>query len=97
MQSIRKLLGTLLLVAVFGGAYYALSYVDFFSAARITRETVEQQTAEIEAEQIAILNDLERITLDGSVFASKEYQALTDITVVLGRQQASRANPFASY
>jgi hypothetical protein len=94
---IRQLLGTLLLVAVFAGAYYAVSNVDFFSSARLTREQVDQQTQQIEGEIIAQLAALEQITLDGKVFETKEFQSLIDMTVVLERPAINRPDPFAAY
>ncbi len=94
---LRQLLGTILLVAVFGGAYYAVSHIDFFSSARLTREQVDAQTQKIEGEIILQLATLEGITLEGQVFETKEFQSLVDMTVVLERPSVHRPDPFAAY
>jgi hypothetical protein len=94
--SLRQILSTALLIAVFGGAYYALSYLDFFSSARMTREQVETQTQEFERDLVAQLDDLNAISLDGSAFEGREYASLVDITVVLESPQVHRSDPFAA-
>lgn len=94
-QSMRQILGTFLLVAVAAGAYYGLSYIDFFGAARITREEVERQTSEIEKDLIAQLNDLNEITLSGEVFENEAFKSLEDRTVKFEDVPIQRDNPFA--
>lgn len=97
MQSnLRQILSTVLLIAIFGGAYYAISYFDFFSSARVTREQVEARTAEFEKDVTAQLAILKAIDIDGAVFTNAEYNSLVDITVILERPLLRRVDPFAA-
>ena len=92
----RTLVSTLLLLGVFGGVYYALSSIDFFNSAHVTRDEVERRTQQIEQELVAQLDLLSGLSVDGRVFEMPEYASLVDQSVSLVKPPLERPDPFAA-
>lgn len=57
--------------------------------------TSNEKTSVIDKNAMAVLDKIDRIKLDPTVFQSKAFRSLQDITVLPSPQEAGRSNPFA--
>lgn len=96
-SAFRTLISTIILIALFGGVYYALSTLDIFNSARVSRADVERRTQQIEQELVAQLTMIGNLSLNGQVFDTEEYTSLVDTSVTLVRPPLERPDPFAAY
>ncbi len=95
MGNFRHVIGLLVVVAVAGGFYYVATSDNIFSAQKSRAEYVDKRTEQARVEIITPLQTLNVITLDSSLFASREYKTLQDKSLKLNPPVLVRSNPFS--
>ncbi len=96
----RKLISILGLVLVVGFGYFALAqYIETAhgqssNSLLVPAESAYSNTSATGAQVLALLNRLQNITLDDSIFKSPAFANLQDWTVTITPQQVGRSNPY---
>jgi len=93
--NLKSLVMLLVFCAIAGGAYWLLVSSDILGLAQTRKEDVELETAQLEAEVLSKLGDVERIKLDNSLFMREDFVSMRDLTTKLPQPLLARPNPFA--
>jgi len=91
METLKKNKGTLAAIALFVVAIFLYNF--FFKSEAITVPS-ESSASAIGDDLIKIRGDLQKVTLDQSVFSSSGYLLLTDFSTAIPEQATGRSNPF---
>lgn len=88
---LKKNKGTLAAVALLVVAIFLYNF--FFKSKAITVPS-ESSASAIGEDLIKIRGELQKVTLDQSVFSSPGYLLLTDFSTLIPEQATGRSNPF---
>ena len=99
MNTIIQKTSTLALIAILAAVSF-FAY-DFFNQSAFAQSdltvTTNQSTSLIDPASEALLNKIESIKLDTSIFNNPVFLSLNDYTNPLPQESSGRANPFAPY
>lgn len=88
----QKNAGALVLIVLAGIGFWI--YSAFF---KIAPQNTTQPITAVGQQVIVTLRRLENVSLDGSLFATSEFQGLTEFQLVIPSQPVGRPNPFVSF
>lgn len=91
MEILKKNKGTLVAVVLLVAAIFLYNF--FFKSEAVTVPS-ELSAAAIGEDLIKIRGELQKVTLDRTIFSSSGYLLLTDFSTAIPEQATGRPNPF---
>lgn len=95
-QSSKKSIIIVIVVALVAGVgYFYYSGSKGTDSASMTASTISADTQAVGARILSLLNQIQNLKIDTTVFDDQKFKSLIDYTVAIPQQNVGRPNPFA--